>query len=313
MKNSTINLRGLPWVTQGRLAVLVVNGLLLLRSFGAGPPGAGEHFQLDFPPKPPGLTNRPTMSQPEIEVSSALAEKLGGSDVTNLLVPSIAHLLNVSDRFTLTHGKPARCRCVVRLTDLALHQTGGRTKFNIGQAAQTVGSLFKPKDIALPSQVADLCTNINWSNDKLQLSVRCAVSVEIIDTKSEAVLAEDIGEETCTNTAKAIGLALGAVVYGKEDGQNGNNDGNASISSMGADYQSRLIQLASYRAICGLLPKLDKRLLEWADSPASERGPNEDAPTISASPAGGFFCQNCGKAANTGEKFCTSCGTRLNR
>ena len=313
MKNSIINLRGLARVTRGWTVILLINGLLLLQSFGADPPGKDERFQLNFPPKPAELTNRPTIGQPEIELSSGLAEKLGGSEVTNLLVPSIAHVLNASDRFTLTHGKQARCRCIVRLTELAIRPMGAKAKFNLGQATQAFGSLFKGKEAGVASQVADLSTNINWSSDKVQLSVRCAVSVEIVDTKGEIVLAEDIGQETITNTAKAISLALGAMVYGKEDGQNGSNDGNASVSGSCADYQSRLVQLATYHAMCGLLPKLDKRLLELADPPPSEGGLNLDAATASTSSSGGFFCQNCGKAANAGNKFCTSCGTRLSR
>ncbi|HTL55695.1 MAG TPA: zinc ribbon domain-containing protein [Candidatus Limnocylindrales bacterium] len=312
MKNSTINSRTLAWITQGRLAVLI-NVFLLLQSFGAGPPGTVERLQLDFPPRPSLLTNRPTISQPEIEFSSTQAGKLGGPEVTTMLVPSIAHLLNASDRFTLTHGKQARCRCVVRLTELTIRQIGGKATIDPGRVTQAFGTLFKGKDAVIASQVADLSTNINWSSDKVQLSVRCAVSVEIIDTKSDIVLAEDIGEETRTNTAKAISLALGALVYGKDDGQNGNNDGNPSTSGNCGDHQSRLVQLATYRAICNLLPQLDKRLLELADPPASERGLSEGGSTVSTLPPGAFFCANCGKASSTGDKFCTSCGTRLNR
>ena len=78
--------------------------ILLLRSSASGAPGGAEPLKLDFPPKPAELTNCPTIGQPEIDLSSTLAEKLGGSDITNLLVPSIAHLLNQSERFRLTHG-----------------------------------------------------------------------------------------------------------------------------------------------------------------------------------------------------------------
>jgi hypothetical protein len=311
MKNSIINMRGRALAAQGRLALIVVNGVLLL--LGAGLPGKAEHLQLDFPAKPAGVTNRPTMSQPEIELSSTLAEKLGGSDVTNLLVPSIAHLLNQTERFTLTHGKQARCRCIVRLTELAIHQVGGKTKFNIGQATQVFGGLFKTKDLGIPSQFADLSTNINWCSDKVQISVRCAVSVEVVDATTDIVLAEDVGEETRTNTAKAIGLELVGLAYGKEDNQNADNNGNASTSGAGVDYQSRLIQLASYRAICNFLPKLDQKLLALADAPASEKPSNEEISTASTTSPQKLFCANCGKAASTGDKFCTSCGTRLSK
>src|SRR5262249_21738125 len=149
---------------------------------------------------------------------------------TNLLVPSIAHLLSQSERFTLTHGKQARCRCVVRLTDLAINQVGTKAKFNPGVAAQLLGGLLKAKESGMPSQLADLSTNINWSSDKLQLNVRCAVSVEILDAQSEVVLAEDIGQETRTNTGKAIGLELLGLTYGKGNNDNADNNGTASTS-----------------------------------------------------------------------------------
>src|SRR5206468_7850764 len=124
---------------------------------------------------------------------------------------------NLSDRCTLTHSKQARCRCIVRLTDLAIRQGCGNAKVNGGQVVQAIGGLFKVKDRGIAPQLTDLSTNVNWSSDKLQLSIRCAVSVEIVDAKSDAVLAEDIGEETRTNTAKAIGLELVGLVYGKKD------------------------------------------------------------------------------------------------
>jgi hypothetical protein len=312
MNNSIVNSRALAWVAD-RLAIFLVGGGLLLQSFGAGPPGTVERFQLDFPPKPPGLTNRPTMGQPEIELNSALAGQPGGAAFTNQLVPFIAHFLNQSERFTMTHGQQSRCRCVVRLTELAIHKVAGKSKFDIAKATPVFGLLLRGKDPGITTKVADLSTNINWSDDKLQLSVRCAVSVEIVDRKGDIVLAEDIGIETRTNAARTIGLELMGLAYAKEDTQDMANDGNASIPSSETEFQNRLIQLASYRAICGLLPKLDKRLLELGDVPAVERALRENTTTGSTSSPAGFFCSNCGKAANADAKFCTSCGTRLNR
>ena len=312
MKNSNVNSRGLAWAAQARLVILIFSGGLLLQSFGAGPPGTTERLQLDCPPRPPGWTNRPTMSQPEIDLDPVLAAQLGGV-ATNQLVPSIAHFLNQSERFSMTRGQQSRCRCVVRLTELAIHKVAGKSKFDIAKATPVFGLLLGGKDPGIASKLADLSTNINWSDDKLQLSVRCAVSVEIVDRKGDIVLAEDIGEETRTNTAKAISLEVMGWAHAREERQDAGNDGNASILSSDTDFQNHLIQLASYRAICSLLPKLDKRLLELGDEPAVERGSNENVTPGSTSSPGGFFCSNCGKAANKDAKFCTSCGTRLSK
>jgi hypothetical protein len=277
--------------------------------------GTLDHKQLDFPAKPPGLTNRPTIGQPEIEFSSTQAEKLGGADVTNLLVTSIADLLYHSDRFTLTRSKQPRCRCLVRLSDLAINPAGNTTKFNPGMATQVIGSFFKAKDSGMPSQLVDLSTNVNWSSDKLKLNVHCAVSVEILDAQSEAVLAQDEGDETWTNTAKAIGLELLGVTYGKGDKGISDSSGSASLSGTGADYQVSLIKLASYRALCKLLPTLDTKLLELTDAPPQKKEANELAtatlfPTDSGEK---LFCSNCGRPVNPGNKFCTHCGTQINK
>jgi len=285
---------------------------LLLRSSAAGTPGRAESLKLEFPPKPAELTNCPTIGQPEIELSSTLAEKLGGPDITNLLVPSIAHMLNQSERFRLTHGKQARCRCVVRLTDLRISQFGGKSKFDFGQAGRVFGSFFKGQS-GVPAQFTDLCTNINWSSDKVQLNVRCAVSVEIIDTESEVVLAEAIGEEARTNTAKAIGVELTGLVYGKGDQETTGNNGSASNCSTGADYQTLLVQLASYRAICNLLPTLDKKLTQLANSPPPGIEPSEAASTKATPASGKLFCSNCGEAVNPNDKFCIHCGARVKK
>jgi hypothetical protein len=284
----------------------------VLQSLGANLPARLERSQLDFPPKPTGLTNRPTIGQPEIDFSSTLAEKLGGPDTTNLLVPSIAHLLSQSERFTLTHGKQARCRCVVRLTDLAINQVGNKAKFNPAVAVQVFG-LFRPKDSGMSSQLADLSTNINWSSDKLQLNIRCGVSVEILDAQSEIVLAEDIGEETLNNTAKAIGLELLGLAYGKGNKEGSDKNGNASLSGTSADYKCRLIQLASYRALCNLLPTLDTKLLQLSDAPAPKKEMNELANLSSTDSGGKLFCSNCGQSVNPGGKFCTHCGTQISK
>jgi hypothetical protein len=275
--------------------------------------GTLERTQLDFPAKPPGLTNRPTIGQPEIKFSSTQAEKLGGADVTNLLATSIADLLYHSDRFTLTHSKQPRCRCVVKLSDLGINPAGNTTKFNPGMATQVIGSLFKAKDSGIPSQFVDLSTNVNWSSDKLKLNVHCAVSVEILDAQSEAVLAQDVGDETCTNTAKAIGLELLGLTYGKGDKGSSDSSGSTSLAGTGADYQGRLIKLAAYRALCKLLPTLDTKLLEMTDAPAKKKEMNELVTISPTDSSEKLFCSNCGHPVNPGNKFCTHCGTQVSK
>jgi hypothetical protein len=259
-----------------------------------------------FPAKPAGLTNCPTISQPEIEqLSPTLAEKLGGPDAANLLVPSIAHLLSQSQRFKLTHGTKAQCRCVVRLTDLALEPANGTTKIKPGQLSQALGGLFK-KGSSILSSISDLSTNMNWSDNTEQLSFRCEVSVEIIDTEDGAVLGEDIGEAACTNTAREISLNLLGLAYGNGDKAPPEAAATKSPSSTPVDYKTRFVQLAAYHAICNLIPSLDPKLLELANARSSEKEIIEDS-----HPASPRFCPNCGKATGGDDKFCTHCGKPL--
>jgi hypothetical protein len=165
--------------------------------------------------------------------------------------------------------------------------------------------LFK-KGASFPASIADLSTNMNWSDDKQQLSFRCAVSVEIIDAEDGAVLAEDIGDETCTNTAKAISLNLVGLVYGNGNMAHPQAGAATAPSSTPVDYKTRLVQLAAYHAICNLIPSLDPKLLELANVSSSGKAITEDS--HSGSPR---FCPNCGKATGATDKFCTHCGERV--
>src|SRR5262249_24724952 len=152
MKNSSVSSR-LRALSAGRRFILfaLCSVCLEFQALSATVPVNPERSPLVFPSKPNGLTNRPTIGQPEIDLSSALAEKLGGGDITNLLVPSIAHLLSQTERLTLTHGKQPRCRCIVRLSDLAIKPIGNTAKLNAGLAGQVLGGLFRTKDPAIAS------------------------------------------------------------------------------------------------------------------------------------------------------------------
>jgi hypothetical protein len=302
---------------QRRFAVVVPSivcaGLLVLCSLGAAGIEGSETSRLLFPPKPGGLTNCPTIGQPEIQLTSTQAEKLGGQDTTNLLVAQIAQLLSQSERFKLTHDKKARCRCVVRLSDLAIEPAKGTTKVNPGQLGKALEGFLK-KNSKIPSTVADISTNINWSNDIQKLSIRCAVLVEIIDAEDGGVLAQDIGEETCTNTAKAMSLNLLGLDCGTGNTDNPHTGATASPACTGVNYQVRLVKLAAYRALCNLIPSLDSKLLSLPAAPSS--GPalapgkeiSEDRDSASR-----LFCPNCGKSSGTGDRFCTHCGERVRR
>src|SRR5215470_16618008 len=81
------------------LSQCIYPAIALLCAFGAAENKAAEACSLAFPPKLAGLTNFPTISQPEIEFSPTLVEKLGGQDTTNLLVAKVAHLLGQTERF----------------------------------------------------------------------------------------------------------------------------------------------------------------------------------------------------------------------
>jgi len=309
MKNSSNNPALAAASARCRLALAVLSksiypAIALLCAFDVGQSKAAEACSFTFPPKPAGLTNCPTISQPEIEFSPTLTEKLGGQDTTNLLVPRVAHLLSQTERFRLTHGSKARCRCLVRLTDLEIRPTTAKDKIDVGQVSQALGGLFKKKNSGIPSSFTDLSTNINWSSEKAQVSVRCEVSVEIIDAANGVVLAEETGEETRTNTAKAIGLVLGSV-YAKESVAGPSAGVTTPASSAAADYKVSLVQLAAQRAICKFLPNLDKKLLTLVDEPVA----GKEITDVGSS----SFCRTCGKPVGSEDKFCAYCGGKLRK
>src|SRR5580765_8082701 len=102
MKNCSVNQSTLKCPAQRPLLVVarsVVCGILFsLSAFGEG---GVESIGITgglFPPKPVGLTDCPTIGQPEIELG-VHAEKLGGREATNLIAVQIAQLLSQSERF----------------------------------------------------------------------------------------------------------------------------------------------------------------------------------------------------------------------
>jgi hypothetical protein len=292
-----------------RVSVYTASLLLCLLSVGLIESVTAS--SLPFPPKPAGLTNCPTICQPEIELNSSLANKLGGPDTAKLLEPKIALLIYQSDRFKSTHNKHAQCRCVVRLTELEIKPEAEKTKFDCGKAGQGILNLFnkgnnKGRNSDIASLITDLSTNVNWSSDKLQLRVHCMVSVEILDSETEIVLAQAEGEETRTNTAKAMGVELLGLAYGKEGTANPDSGTTATSPITPIDYQTRIVQLADYHAICNLIPTLDPKLLEFTTFPPSRNEISQDSHAS-------LFCPSCGKPVNSGDNFCTHCAGKLRK
>ena len=205
-----------------------------------------ETVGLTFPPKPSGLTNPPTIGQPVFIVNGNLTRGLGGSDVTNLVVSSIGNLLVNSERFILTYAARPQYECRVTLNDLEIKQLGKGTKGGAGDAVRSwFTNLIKINLNGKP-------TKVDWSKDEVQMSVRCGVSMQIIDSSTKNVFSGMDGAVNKIDTTKNIHLELAGLTFGKTETN--------IVTTNTISFESRLVQLASYYALTNMLPRLDGEL-----------------------------------------------------
>ncbi len=204
-----------------------------------------------FPPKPDGLTNAPTIKTPIISIPDNLVRKLGGPDATNLAIPFIENLLIKSGRFTLSYAEKPKYQCFVKLSDLQIKRVGSSSSSGGG-----FGMLTNFLRIKLNGQP----TKLDLSQDKQELSVLCSVSIQVMDSESKAVVAAGDGTVDKTDTIKNLntelaGLASGSTVTNE-------------VTTNTVQFETRVIELASYYGLTNMLTQLDPVLLKSQSSPA---------------------------------------------
>jgi len=215
-----------------------------------------------FSAKPDALTNSPpTIKEPEIDIPSDLITKFGGADATNMAISSIGTMLTESGRFTLSYQTfpVPNYSCRITLNDLQIHQLGRNSGTGDGGFfSGFITNLLKVNVNGKP-------TKIDWSKDELQLSIRCAVSMNIIDSKTENVVAGGEGEVVRQDATKNINAELAGLTH------------NSSETNT-VNFQSRLIQLASYYALTNMIPQIDRLELALSSAPKnSSAGDSKDS------------------------------------
>ena len=209
-----------------------------------------------FPPRANGLTNAPpTIGRPVISIPGDLLQKLGGSDVTNMVVSSIGDLLSESGRFTLTYRTNPMYGCLISLSDLQISQHDKTSGMN---GSGFFGGLFTN---LVKVNLNGKPTQVDWSKDNSKLSVRCSVSMNIVDSQTKDVLAGNEGDVIRNDTTKNINMELA--------GLTANNGETNNLTTNTVNFENRLIRLASYYALTNMLTQIDRQELYLPSTPAS--------------------------------------------
>ena len=223
-----------------------------------------------FPPKPDGLTNVPTIGLPIIVVPEKLIGNLGGSETTNMAVTSIGALLIKSGRFTLTYADKPELKCQVTLSDLQIQQQGRTSKTSGGDTVNKFFSDILNNKVKIPVPAfSGQSAAIDWSKDKTEMSVRCAVTVYIVDANTQNVVAGDEGIVDRKDTTKNISMTLAG--FTASTGETN------EVTTNTVHFESRLIQLATYYALTQMLPQLDGQLKQRQSLHATSTETNTSA------------------------------------
>lgn len=229
------------------LALGCASSLLVTSCATPGSETGGKLVSLDpnlpFPPKPGGLTNRPTICQPVFIMPESLSRSLGGTEITNMVVPALGNMLVNAGRFTLTYASQHDYECRVALNDLTITQHDRRSAAGIGEIIiKFLTGLLK---ISVNNQPA----KVDWSKNEVDMSVDCGVSLQIIDVKKRNVLAGGDGRVKRTDTTKNIQLEVLGANFGQSN----------TVTKLIA-IESRLVQLAFYHALTSTVVQVDREL-----------------------------------------------------
>ncbi len=284
---------------------------------------------LTLPPKPAGLTVRPSIKVRDFNASSSLAKKLDVDALKGILTIAVGNDFEDSERFTLSDSDQPDCYGKITLHELYLNQLATTNITPLSKLAE-YGSRW------IPGLGHTIATNIDFSRSELALEVRVSLSIEVFETAAGARIAQGTGQVNWSDKTGTIALDVAGLTIGKNQG--------APIAPGGIKdnitFQGRILELAGFRAVSNMLPKID----HWLSLPHSE-SPAEGATVRTATPSFGLspkpifkpapaapptaavasppapssapvpehpkFCSNCGHAVKPGDKFCPDCGHAL--
>ena len=256
------------------------------------------------------------VGSPQFSVEPRLAPRLGGVEYGSLVRTPFESLLRKSTRFQVMPGSQVRYSVHGTLAD-----------WNIAQYDRKVGdlgSLFKHlgKPIKASPGQESLFT-IDWTKGEAKLSIRCGITVQVVDEQSGTLVAGESGEVSKDASTKDIMLELGGVNWTKEG---------LRTQSM-VEFQTKVIQVALYQAIKKMLPALDIKLAAMTPvdlaggATLSETQPSNVSSVPHATAFSPFpaepplgrvktvhrakFCSECGGTLTAVGKFCGGCGAKI--
>jgi len=219
-----------------------------------------------FPPLPAGLTNIPTIGPAVITVLPDVVTNLGGSDVTNMAVAPIAVMLDNSGRFIPTYSTNHDYDCWITLNQLRIEPVGHSSGQGAGGFWGSLASNCAAKiETLIPSKWRPTNSapfRVDWTNTATTVNISCALSMQIIDSKSENLFAGANGGVNEGNTANNISMEIGGFTK--------NSDVTNEVT-----IKSSLIVMASYNALTNMLPELDRKILKRQKSFPAQRTERE--------------------------------------
>lgn len=238
--------------------------------------------------------------------------------IQQLVGSPIENLLHNSRRFQVS-DRPGPFRVIAKITDLRISQVSDKKSTALGG--------FLKKAVAKTVKVNGEAFEADWSKDELQMNIQCSVTVQVRDS-SGILLAGQTGSVLRQDTTKNIKAELAGLKYTSGATQTHIPATSDSGSQM-FQFQSRLIELATFEALLLLMPESDSKLAlgitkaaEKSDNigasdNASVEEPNANPGKASPEPGSPItkaaFCSECGSKVGAAAKFCQGCGSKILR
>ena len=280
-----------------------------------------------FPAKSPEIIKATFLiGPPDISIDPTIALKMGGLALNELVRAPIENLLHNSGRFRVSN-KPGPYSISANLSNFTISQTSDKKNAAVGKLFKEIIARTAKIEAGSPLEgVLGAALDADWSQDELQMAVSCAVTIQLRDHEG-VLIAGETAKVTRSNTTKNIKTELAGIQFSTGATHEPLSLVNGTSGNLaGSQFQSRIIELATFQALRQLIPFLDAKLNEGVitsipvpapgisqvANPGTVRTeflPDDNARPIASTKA--TFCSKCGTKAGEADNFCTKCGNKL--
>ena len=264
---------------------------------------------------------------PDITIDPGLAFKMGGLAINELVRAPIENLLHNSGRFRVSN-KPGPYSVSANLSDFSISQTSDKKNVALNKFFKEIINKTAKIEADDPLKgVLAAALDADWSKDELQMEVSCAVTIQLRDHEG-LLLAGQTAQVTRRGTTKNIRTELAGIQFSTGATREPLPLINAPPGNLaGSQFQSRIIELATFQALLQLIPILDAKLAEGVitripvPAPGISQVANPGTARTEFSPddnsarpvafTKAAFCSKCGTKAGEADNFCTKCGNKL--